>query len=96
MINLPESCLGCKGCCTNMGVNILDTEDILFPVEMTETTITPKGRVFRWMKHKLNGECIALDSNTGYCTIYDYRPTICKDFQRGSEECLNSLDRLGK
>ena len=91
---LPDSCLGCKGCCTNMGVNILDSEDILFPIEMTQTTITPKGRPLRWMKRKTNGECIALDSDTGHCTIYSDRPQVCKDFERGLQDCLDALGRL--
>ena len=100
MANLPESCLGCKGCCTNMGVNIFDNEDILFPVEMTEVIYLrtdlypPLGRRVRIMKHKENKECIALDSDTGHCSVYEYRPRVCKDFERGSQECLDSLGRL--
>lgn len=102
MATLPESCLGCKGCCTNMGNNIFDDEDIIFPIELTEIVYLrpdlypPLGKPYRVMKHKPNGECIALDSDTGYCTIYDYRPRTCKDFERGSKECLDALDRLGK
>lgn len=101
MANLPESCLGCKGCCTSVGVNIRDTEDIIFPVELTEIIYLrpdlypPLGKRFRVMKHKENKECIALDDN-GHCTIYEYRPQVCKDFERGSQECLDSIDWLGK
>jgi len=91
---LPDSCLGCRGCCTNSGVNVFDTDDNRITVEMTVTTITPNGRVFRWMKHKENKECIALNE-AGQCSIYEYRPQVCKDFERGCTECLDSLDRLG-
>lgn len=96
---LPDTCLGCKGCCTNMGVNIFDDEDIIFPIELTKLIYLrpdlypPLGKRFRVMKHKENGECIALDEN-GYCSIYEYRPMVCKDFERGSQECLDSLGRL--
>lgn len=100
MATLPDSCLGCKGCCTNMGVTIQDNEDIIFPIELTELIYLrpdiypPLGRRFRIMKRKLNGECIALDSDTGHCTIYEYRPMVCKDFDRGSQDCLDALGRL--
>ena len=96
---LPESCKGCKGCCTNSGVNIFNDENILFPIELTEIVrlrpdLYPGGKPFRMMRHKENGECIALDSETGICTIYDIRPKVCKDFERGSDECLSALIRL--
>lgn len=101
MAILPDSCLGCKGCCYNMCVNILETEDILFPIELTEIIYLrpdlypPLGRKARIMRRKENKECIALDAN-GHCSIYENRPLVCKEFERGSKDCLDSLDRLGK
>ncbi|RMR57855.1 hypothetical protein ALP84_04252 [Pseudomonas cichorii] len=40
-----------------------------------------------------DGWCAALDRNTMMCTIYEKRPLICREFEEGSEECLN--ERLG-
>lgn len=84
-----------------MGVNIFPDEDILFPIELTEIIYLrpdkypPLGKPYRVMRHKPNGECIALTDN-GFCSINDFKPKICKDFERGSKECLDSLDRLGE
>jgi len=36
-----------------------------------------------------DGWCAALDRNTMLCRIYERRPTVCRDFQLGSNECLN-------
>lgn len=36
------------------------------------------------------GACIAL-TRGGLCSIYEDRPLVCRDFQRGSEECLRKL-----
>ena len=36
------------------------------------------------------GACIAL-ARDGRCSIYEDRPQVCRDFQRGSEECLRKL-----
>jgi len=33
-----------------------------------------------WMKRKVNGECIALDSEKRECKIYKDRPKECRDF----------------
>lgn len=32
--------------------------------------------------------CIWLDQVTMRCRYHDYRPSICRDFEVGSEECL--------
>lgn len=34
-----------------------------------------------------DGACVALDPETLLCTIYEQRPQVCRDFQRGSELC---------
>ena len=95
---LPEVCLGCKACCTNVGVNLFEEDNI--PENMIETIALrpdkypPLGREFKFMKHKINGECIALTTD-GRCSIYETRPTVCVDFERGSKDCLDLLDKLG-
>lgn len=35
-----------------------------------------------------DGWCAALDRDTMLCTIYEVRPTICRDFQMGDYECV--------
>lgn len=36
-----------------------------------------------------DGWCAALDRNTLQCTIYNIRPTICRELEMGGEECLD-------
>ena len=33
--------------------------------------------------------CIALKNNR--CSIYENRPAVCRDFERGSKRCLDKL-----
>lgn len=42
----------------------------------------------RTMARLDDGWCAALDRNTMLCTIYDRRPTICRDLVMGEYECL--------
>jgi Fe-S-cluster containining protein len=35
-----------------------------------------------------DGWCSALDRSTHWCTIYEQRPWICREFEMGSDECL--------
>lgn len=36
-----------------------------------------------------DGWCAALDGETLMCTIYAHRPWICREFEIGSNECLD-------
>jgi Fe-S-cluster containining protein len=35
-----------------------------------------------------DGLCAALDRQTMLCTIYERRPTICRDFEMGGYDCI--------
>jgi Fe-S-cluster containining protein len=35
--------------------------------------------------------CIALDPVTNLCTIYESRPDVCRDFQRGCQSCIQAV-----
>jgi len=41
-----------------------------------------------------DGWCAALDRTTMLCRIYERRPTVCRDFQLGSRECLSERATL--
>lgn len=48
-----------------------------------------------WVMRRLeDGWCAALDRNTLRCTIYERRPTICRDFAVGESECLEERLQL--
>ena len=48
----------------------------------------------RCMDQHGDGACVALDSATQLCTIYERRPKVCRDFQRGESLCRRAV--LGK
>lgn len=54
------------------------------PVELTQVDAWG-GSV---MARLDDGWCAGLDRNTMRCTIYDRRPTICRDFELGGSDCL--------
>jgi Fe-S-cluster containining protein len=45
----------------------------------------------RFMDQRGDGACVALDPVTRLCTIYDLRPAVCRQFDRGSSLCRSVL-----
>lgn len=45
----------------------------------------------RCMDQQGDGACVALDAATRLCTIYEQRPQVCRDFDRGSSVCRTVL-----
>lgn len=45
----------------------------------------------RCMDQRGNGACVALDTVTQLCTIYEDRPQTCRDFARGESLCRRIL-----
>jgi Fe-S-cluster containining protein len=42
-----------------------------------------------------DGWCAALDRETLMCAIYDRRPSICREFKMGGDECIaERIDHL--
>jgi Fe-S-cluster containining protein len=50
----------------------------------------------RCMEQRGDGACVALDHVTKLCTIYETRPQVCRDFERGSGLCRDVLVRAAK
>lgn len=51
--------------------------------------LTQQDRWGGWVMARLaDGWCSALDRYTMLCTIYERRPTICRDYQAGDSDCL--------
>ena len=48
------------------------------------------------MEQRGDGACVALDPVTKLCTIYETRPTVCREFDRGSELCVKVLERAAR
>ena len=82
------SCATCKACCCRLEAILNGDDDV--PDELI---------VFdRWggqvMARLDDGWCAALDRNTMLCRIYERRPTVCREFQRGASECLTERETL--
>lgn len=45
----------------------------------------------RCLEQRGDGACAALDPVTRLCTIYERRPQVCRQFDRGSDLCRTVL-----
>lgn len=45
----------------------------------------------RFMDQRGDGACVALDPVSRLCTIYELRPSVCRQFDRGSALCRSVL-----
>ena len=77
------TCASCKACCCRLEVMLIGDDGV--PPELT--TCNPWGGTI--MRRLDDGWCAALDRKTLLCTIYEYRPDICRDYQEGEYDCLN-------
>jgi len=77
------SCSTCAACCCRLEVLLL-----------TDTGVPDRfidednwgGQVMRRLD---DGWCAALDRDSMRCTIYAQRPLICREFELGSDDCLD-------
>ncbi len=60
--------------------------------DMPEELVVEHSGV-RCMDQRADGACVALDPQTLLCSIYDRRPQVCRDFQRGSDLCRAILPK---
>jgi len=81
-------CSNCKACCCSAEVMIIsDTQ-----VPPQHIAVDAYGG--ETMLRLADGWCSALDRDTLLCTIYENRPWICREFEMGSNECID--ERLEK
>src|SRR5687767_3904453 len=77
--DLP-ACAGCGKCC-HLVVELTPLVD-----DVPEGFVAEHAGV-RCMDQHSDGACVALDSATQLCTIYERRPQVCRDFKRGESLC---------
>jgi len=46
---------------------------------------------FAELKKSSDGYCIMLDKETRLCTMYENRPSVCKDFKIHSKNCIKCI-----
>jgi Fe-S-cluster containining protein len=83
--DLP-ACAGCGVCC-HLLVELQEGDDDV----PRELLVEHSGVVC--MEQHGDGACVALDPVTRRCTIYDRRPQVCRQFERGSDLCRQVLSR---
>lgn len=78
----PVSCSSCAACCCRLEVLLITDTGV--PERFIDEDIWG-GQVMRRLD---DGWCAALDRDSMRCTIYDRRPWICREFELGSDSCL--------
>lgn len=76
------SCTSCAARCCRQQVLLF--HDNAVPARMTE--ISDWGGTV--MRRLADGWCTALNRDTLLCTIYDVRPSVCRDYEMGGSECI--------
>lgn len=77
--DLP-ACAGCGKCC-----HLVVALDPL--VDDVPQALTVEHDGVPCMDQRGDGACVALDPATRLCTLYERRPQVCRDFQRGESLC---------
>jgi len=81
------ACSNCQASCCRMEVMIISDTGV--PEEHIE--------VDEWggetMLRLDDGWCSAVDRETYFCTIYENRPWICREFEMGSYECRDEFKK---
>ena len=96
------TCDGCGACCLRMGYPPFtgmynhaakrgDPEWLALPVDLAAEA--RQGAVDGRGDAEL--PCVWLDLETRRCRNYDRRPSICREFEMGSEDCLRHRRRAG-
>jgi Fe-S-cluster containining protein len=77
------SCDNCEACCCRLEVLLLTDTGV--PGHLI--------RINQWgemtMARQDDGWCAALNRNTLMCMIYEKRPLVCREFEAGSNDCIN-------
>lgn len=76
-------CSSCQACCCSAEVMIISDTGV--PNQHISVDLYGNESMLRLD----DGWCSALDRDTLLCSIYENRPWICREFEMGSNECLD-------
>lgn len=85
VVNLIEpnkTCANCQACCCRLEVLLITDTGV--PEHFIDIDAWD-GQVMARLE---DGWCAALDRETLLCKIYDNRPSICREFAMGEDECI--------
>ncbi len=97
-------CQTCGACCATFDVWLMGDDRERFErapklVGLTRT-YGPAGAGGDWRflkRDETTGSCIALEGGLRNCrcTIYEHRPLLCREFEAGTEDCLEARRKHG-
>ena len=96
-------CQACGACCATFDVWLMESDLDRFersPNLLHLTVIHPGAAAGQWRfmrRNEKTGQCAALEGGlrSCRCTIYEQRPTLCREFEPGSEDCLEARRKYG-
>lgn len=85
-IDPTVSCTRCEAVCCRMTV-------VLMPEDSIPARLTDRDELgLEVMARGEEGWCVALNLDSMRCTIYERRPTICREFAMGAPDCRQERD----
>lgn len=89
-------CLQCGACChlPELPPYIVPDELDLVPREIREAAEAALELWRRGEAHE-GQPCCFWNPDTGLCTVYRHRPSVCREFPAGEELCLQIRAKLG-
>ena len=90
MVPVSE-CRGCGICCEAYTV-----VPVLPGDEVPEALLRHDPETGQWGMTHQNGACVAFDRQARTCTIYDIRPQVCREVQRGDCVCRTAHEMTGR
>lgn len=94
---IAVDCGGCGVCCMHMGypayLHDLETQPdethwTNLPSELKEQLLRYIANYVTPAESELDGPCVWLDLNSRRCKHHEHRPKVCRDFEVGSQGCL--------
>lgn len=91
---LPFDCEDCGACCRGAYHSVTINKGDVVAERHPQLLVHHEN--FSEVRRQ-GANCAALESSNGkhLCTIYDDRPTCCRDFENGGPNCLTARRRLG-
>ena len=92
MLDADYDCQSCGACCIEAGAVILAEEDDV-PVRLVQHVANLRCMVTEGTSFR----CAALLGTIGSavsCGIYERRPSVCRSFDAGSDECLSAREAM--
>ena len=93
-----EDCQDCGACCFGgePHVPLLGRDHAFLSVDELHTMTVWVGNLC-FMK-MVDSHCVALDLSAGRftCSIYERRPSICREYERGGAECQADREKRGR